>query len=288
MATLLALKRRIKAAQNVSKTTKAMQMIAVSKLRRAQEAALASRPYVEKLSYLSKTVGQKASSLFTHPYLETNSKTGKKLMVVFSPDKGLCGALVTNLVREVLKYNAKEYVFLVVGKKVEHYVVQVNQEIVASFPFGTTLPAFEVVFPIIQIIEDYYSNKKVDSVTILSTKFVNVFSQKVQTQELLPIAMKTTDGDNNKENKSADFQIFEPDAKEILPSLLKRYLEMEIYQQLLESYLSEQAARMLSMQNATNNANDIIGDLKLEYNKNRQAKITSEILDIAGGKTHAN
>lgn len=287
MATLLSLKRRIKAAQNVSKTTRAMQMIAASKLRRAQEAALNARPYVEKLSELSRRVGSKTKGTFTHPYLSKNAASGKKLLIVFSPDKGLCGALVTNLVREVLKYSSKEYTFVVVGKKIEHYVVSVNQEVVATFPFGTTLPGFEVVYPLVQIIEEYYAGGKVDSVSILSTHFVSLFSQKVVTTPLLPLAITKSESDNETATVEEKFQLFEPGATEILPVLLKRYLEMTVYQQFLESYLSEQAARMLSMQNATNNAKEIIGDLKLEYNKTRQAKITSEILDISGGRKHA-
>lgn len=285
MATLLSLKRRIKAAQNVSKTTRAMQMIAASKLRRAQEATLATRPYVEKLSELSKRVTKKSEETFTHPYLSTDSNTGKKLLIVFSPDKGLCGPLVTNIVREVLKYDSKEYTYLVIGKKVEHYVVQLGKEVIATFPFGTTLPSFEMISPLVQIIEDQYLGKKVDSVTLLSTHFVSVFSQNVATTPLLPLTIDTTD---EAENSQETFSLFEPQPSEILPTLLKRYIEMVLYQQLLESYLSEQAARMLSMQNATNNAKEIIEDLRLEYNKTRQAKITSEILDISGGKTHAN
>lgn len=282
MATLLSLKRRIKAAQNVSKTTRAMQMIAASKLRRAQEATLVTRPYVEKLSELSKRVSGKAGESFSHPYLQTDSTTGKKLLIIFSPDKGLCGPLVTNIVREVLKYDSKEYSYLVIGKKVEHYVIQLGKEVIATFPFGTTLPSFEAIFPLVQIIEDQYLGKKVDSVTLLSTHFVSVFSQNVATTQLLPLAVETTE-----ENTGEKFSLFEPQPTEILPNLLKRYIEMVLYQQLLESYLSEQAARMLSMQNATNNAKEIIEDLRLEYNKTRQAKITSEILDISGGKTYA-
>lgn len=287
MATLLSLKRRIKAAQNVSKTTRAMQMIAASKLRRAQEAAINSRPYVEKLSELSKKLGSSTKDTFSHPYLTPSSSSGKKLLLVFSPDKGLCGALVTNLVREVLKYSSKEYTFVVIGKKIEHYVVSVNQEVVATFPFGTTLPNFEVVYPIVQIVEEYYGGGKVDSVSVLSTHFVSLFSQKVVTTPLLPLAITKETDNNETTDMEEKFQLFEPGASEILPTLLKRYLEMTVYQQFLESYLSEQAARMLSMQNATNNAKEIIGDLRLEYNKTRQAKITSEILDISGGRKYA-
>lgn len=285
MATLLTLKRRIKAAQNVSKTTRAMQMIAASKLRKAQEATLATRPYVEKLTQLSRTVGQSAKENFSHPYLSTPTNTGKKLLIVISPDKGLCGGLVTNLTREIMKLNQKEYIFVVVGKKVEHYVVMLGQEIIATFPFGSTLPSFEIVFPITQLIEEHFG-QKVDSVNILSTHFINIFSQKPVTTNILPIEMT----DNSLDNKTSigNHELFEPSAGEILPSLLTKYLEMTVYQQILESYLSEQAARMLSMQNATNNAKDIIQDLRLEYNKNRQAKITGEILDIAGGRIHAN
>ncbi len=277
MATILSLKRRIQAAQNVSKTTRAMQMIAASKLRRAQEATLSSRPYVNKITQLSRRVANNIENKSLHPYLRVNENNNQKLVVIFSPDKGLCGGLTTNLVKETLTYD-EETIFIVVGKKIEHSIARFNKKLLASFPFGNVLPPFSSVYPILTIIEDYFLSQKVQSVKIVSTHFTSVFSQKPVAIQLLPLAF--TDGEPIEKDP---IELFEPSVAEMLPQLLSRYVEISIYQQMLESFLSEQAARMLAMQNATNNAKDIIIDLKLEYNKTRQAKITSEILDISSG-----
>jgi F-type H+-transporting ATPase subunit gamma len=276
------LQRRIRTAQNVSKTTKAMQMIAASKLKKAQDAALSSRPYVEKLSAVTKDITTKINTAtLQEGYLKEPVKNGKTLLIVISPDKGLCGGLITNLLREVLRRDNKADSYLTVGKKVESSVAHLGQDLIAAFPFGNTLPSFSMVYPIVKLVDDYYLGKKVEKVQILSTHFLSIFSQKPQLTDLLPI--KPDEEAQKEAEKAIDhFQLFEPDVETILPDLLKRYMEMVVYQEILESYLSEQAARMLSMQNATNNAKDIIEDLKLEYNKSRQAKITSELLDITG------
>lgn len=280
MASLQLLKRRITASQNVSKTTRAMQMIAASKMKRAQEAALSTRPYVEKLTIMTQEVGKKVTSKFTHPYISQNSNNGKTLLIILSPDKGLCGGLITNLVKEFLRFSREEKpYYMVLGKKMEAKISHVRNDVIASFPFGTTLPTFDMIYPIIRIIDEYYLGKKVDTVKILTTKFTTIFSQIPQVTQLLPIAIP--------ESVTTAEHVFEPPAATILPPLLKHYIEMVIYQQLLESFVSEQAARMIAMQNATTNARDIITELKLEYNKTRQAKITSEILDITGGMIHA-
>ena len=280
MANTLLLQRRIKTAQNVSKTTRAMQMIAASKLKRAQEAALSSRPYVERLTKVTKNVTTKLDTQSLPAYMQSKKTSGKTLLIVIAPDKGLCGGLVTNLAKEVLKRDTKNDIFVTIGKKIESTVVYVGKELIASFPFGNTLPSFDVVYPLTKVIDEYYLSGKVDRVQILTTHFENVFSQKPHMIDLLPIVPH----EKTETPKSINqFQLFEPDLETILPDLLNRYLEMVVYQEVLESYLSEQAARMLSMQNATNNAKDIIEDLKLTYNKARQAKITNELLDITGG-----
>jgi F-type H+-transporting ATPase subunit gamma len=279
MANTLQLRRRIKTAQNVSKTTRAMQMISASKLKKAQIAALSSRPYVAKLSEVTQNLTSKLDKQSLPPYMQQATKTGKTLCIVISPDKGLCGGMITNLVKEILKRDTKNDIFLTIGKKIESTVVYVGKDLIASFPYGNTLPSFAVVYPIAKVIKEYFLAGKIDKVEIISTHFQNVFSQKTNVMQLLPILPQQT-----AETKSRNqFQLFEPDLETILPSLLDRYLEMAVYQEIIESYLSEQAARMLSMQNATNNAKDMIEDLQLAYNQSRQAKITNELLDIAGG-----
>lgn len=282
MASTTILQRRIRTAQNVSKTTKAMQMIAASKLKKAQDAALSSRPYVEKLTEVTRSLTTKINTTtLQDSYMNDSIKNGKTLLIVISPDKGLCGGLITNLLREVLRRESKNDTYLTMGKKVENSVAHLGHDLVASFPFGNTLPSFDVVYPIVKLVDEYFLGKKVERVQLLSTHFSNLFTQKPHLTDLLPI--KAHEETAKEAEKSADqFQLFEPDLESILPDLLNRYIEMVVYQEVLESYLSEQAARMLSMQNATNNAKDIIEDLRLEYNKSRQAKITSELLDITG------
>jgi len=283
MATTLTLRRRIRTAQNVSKTTKAMQMIAASKLKKAQEAALASRPYVEHLTTLTQGLAPKdpTQTESLHPYLRppiTSNLKPKTLYIIISPDKGLCGGLITNLVREYFKLrNDESALFLTVGKKIEGPVASSNQHLIASFPFGLNVPAFDAIYPIAEIIDEYFLGGKVSKVKIITTHFNSVFSQQPKIFDLLPILLPQTE---SRELKTEN-RIFEPPAAELLPPLVKRYLQMSLYQFLLESYASEQAARMLAMQNATNNAKDIVNALKLLYNKARQEKITSEILDIS-------
>lgn len=277
MATLLTLKRRIKTAKNVSKTTKAMQMISASKLKKAQESATSSKPYVEKLESLSRNLSEKIDRDNLHEYMKSPDSKAKLLLVI-SPDKGLSGGLVTNLIREIYKFSSSEKIYYItVGKKAEAAVSLLNKEIIASFPFGTSVPPFENVYPIAKLINEYFLGGKVSEVKILSTKFSGVFSQVPELKQLLPITIE----DNEKVQNLPT--VFEPNMQELLPDLLQHFLEMLIYQGLLESYASEQAARMIAMKNATDNALDIISDLQLEYNKTRQEKITNELLDIGGG-----
>ncbi len=278
MASLQLLKRRITAAQNVSKSTRAMQMIAASKMKRAQEAALSARPYVEKLTVMTQNAGKKVDMLFTnstfsHPYITQNNKIGKTLLIVLSPDKGLCGGLITNLVREFLNFTREEKsYYMVLGKKMEAKVSHIRNDVIASFPFGTTLPTFDMVYPIIRIIDEYYLGGKVNTVKILTTKFTSIFSQVPNVTQLLPLAIP--------EGGVPTQAIFEPRVQTMLPPLLKHYIEMTVYQQLLESFVSEQAARMIAMQNATDNALDLVSDLNLTYNQTRQDAITKELLEI--------
>jgi len=282
MASLLTLKRRIKTTSNISKTTKAFQMIAASRLKKAQNAAEASQPYVQKLDNISKNLAQKIEDTQMHEYMKINPQTNDKLLIVISPDKGLCGGLITNLIREVLHYstNGKIY-YITIGKKAETTIASLNKNIVASFPFGTSLPEFDIVYPVAKLVNEYFLGKKVSEVKILSTKFNSVFTQSPGLSNLLPVVLDT---DETKEKVSTSVvTLFEPNVEKLLPDLLQHYLEMVIYQSLLESYASEQASRMIAMKNATDNALDMISELQLEYNKSRQEKITNELLDIGGG-----
>lgn len=278
MANLNALKRRIKTAQNVSKTTKAMQMISASKLKKAQDAALSARPYVEKLTEISTNISARVSEDARNDYMKNLTDSNEKLLIVISPDKGLCGGLNTNLTREVLNFykENKNTTFITVGKKANGMVSIIGGKVEASFDIGTTLPPYDLVYPVMKLVDDFFLNKKVSEVYILNTNFTSLFSQKPFLKRLLPAVFETAEESNTE-------TIFEPSAAELLPGLIRNYLELSVYQAMLENYLSEQAARMLAMQNATDNAKEIIKELKLMYNKQRQEKITNEILDISGG-----
>jgi len=274
MANILSLKRRIQTAQNVSKTTRAMQMIAASKLKKAQDAALSSRPYVDKLTEVSMNLSSSVDKENLHRYMKGNHGE-YSLVIVISPDKGLAGSLISNILKEVINSEEKNTMYIAIGKKAENFLVRLRKNVIATFPFGTTLPSFDIVFPVIKIIDEQFTLGKVSNVKLLYSKFQSIFYQKPQIIPILPIKLPA-------EIKRDEKMLFEPNIKSLLPSLLSHFLEMTIYQNILETYASEQAARMIAMKNATDNAKEIIEELKLEYNKGRQEKITNEILDIAG------
>lgn len=290
MANLLSLKRRIKTAQNVSKTTRAMQMISASKLKKAQEAALSGRPYVAKLTQITTQISDKVEPEKRNVYMKRHTENEDKLMIIVSPDKGLCGGLNTNLAREAVNFyrENKKTKFITVGKKANGIANMMGAEAIASFDIGTTLPSYDLVFPVMKLIDDHFLGKQVSDVYLLNTNFNSLFSQKPFVKRLLPAQFDSVEEKVEAKTKtpsemSETDTLFEPSAEELLPGLIRHYLELSIYQSFLENYLSEQAARMLAMQNATNNAKDIIEELKLLYNKQRQERITNELLDISGG-----
>jgi F-type H+-transporting ATPase subunit gamma len=279
MAATLQIKRRIRTAQNIAKTTRALNMIATSKLKRAQETTVSSRPYADTLIDVMRSIvaniepGEKIS------YLKENTSQ-KDLYVVIAPDKGLCGSMIPNLVREYHKETKNaDCSVITIGKKIEPYVARSQKDLLASFPFGNTIPHFSAVYPIVAIIDEHFLKENVKNVYIITTQFKSVFAQVPAKTQLLPINVPTEDV---VQVKSKAIVSFEPSAEAILPALLHRYIEMTIYHAMLESYASFQAAQMTAMKNATDNANDITSELKLLYNKMRQERITSELLDIAG------
>lgn len=279
MSNILLLKKKIKTAQNVSKTTRAMQMIAASKLNKAQIAALSSRPFVEKITQLTKRVSLKIEDEKKHKYMRQN-ESNNTLLILFTPDKGLCGGMVTNVIRQLLDFDLanKNISYIAVGKKAESSLANLGKQMIASFDFGTILPSFDQVLPLVKLIDDLYLPSKVGLVKVIYTDFKSVFAQSPKTVDLLPIKI-----DNEINVSESSVTLFEPNPSEMLPFLLRQYMEMNLFQFFLENYLSEQAARMIAMQNATDNAKELIKDLKLTYNKSRQERITNEILDISSG-----
>lgn len=275
------LKQRIKTAKNISQIAKAMEMISASKIKRAQTAVTNNKPYAEKIISRTKSlVSSLHDTAFNHPYLQKND-SNKKLTIVLSPDKGLCGGLVTNLLKRTVQEINSDTYLIAHGKKIERSATRFPSELIASFHMGTSLPRFSMIYPLKNLIEQYYTTGKVNKVEIIYTEFKSVLSQHPNVLTLLPLTFNTNA--QQSEEISEDY-IFEPNRAELLSSLLPYYLEISLYSTLLEAYTSEQAARMMAMQNAKNNANDIADALTLSYNKSRQERITNELLDLNNGQ----
>lgn len=268
MASLLTLRRRIKVAGNIAKTTRAMQMVAASKMRRAQENALKGRPYGERLTHIMGNLRSRVED-YSHSYFASEANS-KPLIIIFSPDKGLCGALISNLARELINFpEFKKAAFIIIGKKLARFT---KENLIADFSTGGALPGYEQIPPLVSAINTGLI-KDFGKVYVLYAKFLSFFTQKATIEQILPI-----EASEKIETPTASY-LFEPNPNAVIDSLLPHYLETKLYQMLLENYASEQAARMLAMQNATENAQEVIELLTLEYNKVRQAKITNEILD---------
>ena len=278
------IRRRIKSVKNTAQITKAMQMVASSKMRKAQLAALAGRPYATLMNTMLADVAGDAKD-FTHPLME--KRGGKKRCVILvSSDKGLCGALNSNLTREAFKYDKDTTVFVCAGKKGAQFVARNKRNLAAEFTYKDA-PLFAEARAISKFVQDLFLKGEVDSVEILYTNFISTLIQKPETQAMLPIGelkgvQAGVSGEETSvalEKSGVEFQ-FEPGADAVLGSLLPHYLNFQIYQVLLEAKASEQSSRMVAMKNATDNAKQLIKDLTLEYNKLRQANITKELLEI--------
>jgi F-type H+-transporting ATPase subunit gamma len=280
------IRRRIKSVKNTSQITKAMQMVAAAKMRRSQNAALAGRPYADLLRKVLASLGSRAEE-GSHPLLEKR-ELKKELVLVISTDKGLCGALNTNLLREVAKFDPTKTVFVAVGRKAVQYLARSKSELLAEFSLKENFHFLEAKqvskFCIDQFIEGH-----VDRVTVVFTDFINTLSQVPRARQVLPITSFEV-GDvlgsaDDKVSASPDAAqteyLFEPSARGVLEAVLPHYAHFQIYQMILDSRASEHSARMVAMKNATDNAKQLIKDLTLEYNKIRQASITTEILEIA-------
>lgn len=284
MVSVRTYRKKIKSAKSIAKITKAMQLVAASKMKKAQVSAASGKEYsagiVELASVLSNFLD---TSL--HPLLSTTDAENKKqLIVLVAPEKGLCGGLVTNLTRFLNKYietvGRGNVQLVAVGKKAKLAARRMSAEVVAEFEIGLSSPSFELVPPIARLIEDLYLGGKISQVVVVYPDFINTMVQIPRSLVLLPL-QNSLSQDIQDEEKRIDYQYkFEPDPKAIVDSLLGTYLETEIYQILLESFASEQSARMVAMKNATDNAEGLIDSLSIEYNKVRQSGITNEILDI--------
>ncbi len=281
MANLRDIRRRIKSVKNTAQITKAMQMVAASKMRKAQQAAINGRDYAQLINRVIVSV-RDAVDPSAHPLLEHRAGS-KQLVLLFSTDKGLCGALNTNLFREALAFDPANTVFVSVGRKGSQFLGRTGRTMLADFPLHDR-PNFLQTKQVSRFCIEAFLTHKVDRVTVLFPRFVNTLSQIPTSIPLIPLTSLNEIGLKNEYGEKDTFDggiQFEPAAGAVLDSLLPAYIHFCVYQTLLGSRASEQSARMVAMKSATDNAKNLVKDLTLEYNKARQASITNEILEIS-------
>lgn len=278
------IRRRIRSVRNMSQITRAMEMVAASKMRRAQDRVAAGRPYSERLrevlADLSAQVGPEETAEFP---LLTQREGDKTALIVMTPDRGLSGPLNSNLFRRAAQYLRTESAdknthVISVGKKGRDFLTKTGQNVVAEFIQLGDKPTLDDIRPIVDVAVAEFLNGDVDSVYMLYPKFINTISQVPTVIQLLPIEKP-----EETESTSSVEYIFEPDAKTVLQEILPRYLETIVYQAVLETVASFYSSQMVAMRNATDNAKELVDDLNLSYNKARQAQITNEVAEISAG-----
>ena len=286
MAGTRELRRRIRSIRSTAQITKAMQMVAASKMRKAQEAAISVRPFIRMVYRIQRRAVTRVAD-FSHPLLEVRP-VKKRLVILVASDKGLCGALNTNVFRLAAQFDQATTSYITAGRKAAQFVARTRRQLVAEFAYGDS-PVYGEARAIANLARDLFLKGDVDEVQLIATRFVNTLTQEPVTIEYLPIGeikgIKVP-GAEAEEQLAADTTetVFEPNAKALLSYLLGQYLNVYMYYVLLNAKASEQSARMVSMKNATDAAESLIKDLQLEYNKLRQGNITKELLEIAGGQ----
>jgi len=263
-----------------------MQMVAASKMRKAQQATLMTRPFA-RLLYRIQRYAVTHSHDFTHPLLEVRA-VRKRAVILIGTDKGLCGALNTNLFRVASQFDPATTVFIAAGKRAAQFIARTHRQLAAEFAFGDS-PRFDEARPIANFARDLFLKGEVDEVKVVATQFINTLSQKAGVVEFLPIGeikgLKIPGAQSEADLTSDTTEVlFEPGPEEVLSYLFGHYLNIFIYRVLLEAKASEQSARMVGMKNATDSATSLTKDLTIEYNKLRQGNITNELLEIAGGQ----
>ena len=280
------IRRRIRSVKNTAQITKAMQMVAAAKMRKAQQAALVGRPYAELMNSILAEAAPRIAG-FEHPLMKTREvkKTG---IILVSTDRGLCGALNGNLTREVAKLDKNTTIFISAGKKGAQFVARTKRQLAAEFTYKDA-PTFAEARAISRFAQEMFLKGEVDAVDIMFTNFISTLVQQPKRIPFLPVgtikAVTAGVGAPAQELAQAGPRIdtfeFEPDEKTVLGALLPHSLNFQVHQILLEARASEHSARMVAMKNATDNAKQLIKDLTLEYNKLRQSNITKELLEIA-------
>ena len=277
------IRRRIRSVRATAQITRAMQMVAASKMRRAQDAALAGRPFMQVLYRIMQEARRQPG--FEHPLFEVR-EVRKRGVILVAADKGLCGALNSNVLRVAAHYDPATTVFVTAGKRAAQFVARSGRHLAAEFAYGDN-PTFPEARAIATFARDLFLRGEVDQVHVVATRFVNTLTQEAGYIEFLPVGEITTIKFPGWEPGEASTEeiLFERDPEGDPAFLLSQYLSIVAYQVLLNAKASEQSARMVAMKNATDSADGLIKDLSLEYNKLRQGNITKELLEIAGGQS---
>ena len=275
---------KIKSVENTKKITKAMEMVAASKMRKAQERMRAARPFTEKVRGIAANLGR-ANPEYVHPFMAVNDAKGTGYIVV-TTDKGLCGGLNTNVLRVLTSMlregQTKGFTSqaVAIGNKGLSFLGRNGVKVVAHATQLGDTPHLEKMIGPVKVLLDAYVNGEISSVQLCYTRFINTMKQEPVVEQLLPLSSEKIQKDSKQH--SWDY-VYEPDANVVIDDLLLRYVEALVYQAVAESMASEQSARMVAMKSATDNAGSVIGELKLIYNKTRQAAITKELSEIVAG-----
>ncbi|CAB5723136.1 F-ATPase gamma subunit [Delftia tsuruhatensis] len=276
---------KIKSVENTKKITKAMEMVAASKMRKAQDRMLAARPYSEKIRNIAAHLGQ-ANPEYVHPFMQVNDAK-KAGVIVVTTDKGLCGGMNTNVLRAVtgklreLQDQGVAMEAVAIGNKGLGFLNRVGAKVVSHATGLGDTPHLEKLIGPVKVLLDQYAEGKLNAVYLSYTKFINTMKQESVVEQLLPLSSEQLQADKTS-GHSWDY-IYEPDAQSVIDELLVRYVESLVYQAVAENMASEQSARMVAMKAATDNAGNVISELKLVYNKTRQAAITTELSEIVAG-----
>jgi len=283
MASAKEVRTKIASIKNTQKITKAMEMVAASKMRKAQERMKEARPYAEKIRNVIAHLGH-ANPEYKHSYLEERDEVKRVGVIIISSDRGLCGGLNSNLFRETIN-RMKEWDdkdigidMCLIGTKAVGFFNRIGGSIIGQSTHLGDKPTVDVLIGTVRIMLDAFNEGKIDRLYLISNKFINSMTQEPMNEQILPV--QASDEDELKHHWD---YIYEPDAKEILDHLLTRYIESLVYQGVVENIACEQAARMVAMKSATDNAGTLIDDLQLVYNKARQAAITQELSEIVSG-----
>ena len=273
MANLRDIRRRIKSVKNTAQITRAMQLVAAAKMKKAQDQALAGREYSKQLNGVLQDISEGFSDA-THALLEKRSGN-RELVLIISTDKGLCGAINTNLAKVLRKQTSADADYVTVGRKLRIMMEKLGRTVIADFSVKDPVP-FADARAIASLLSKQFLEGDYDKVTVAYTRFVNTMSQVPEVVQLLPVEPPTNAGEHTDTN---DF-LFEPSPKDVLSAILPLYINFRVFQALVEARASEHSARMVAMKSATDNAKKFIKELTLEYNKLRQGAITSELLEI--------